>query len=651
MARANTGIGALPALTFPSGKAARASTKVTSSRAFLPRRGDLPAPRWRLSALLLPLLALLPIPLWIACGYGGQDFSFHVPSWLELHRAWAAGEWRLGWAAGAQYGYGEPRFCFYPPLSLILGAALSFLLPARILPGAVAWLALTAAGAAMWAAWGRLVGERNRLLAATAYMLNWYLITCVVIRYAIAEVWVLALLPLLFLFFYSSVEEGRPAAVPGLAFLLGIAWLTNIPASIVLFYSLGAAAALVAWRRKRPGALLAFALAEAGALLLASCRIAPALQESSWIQAGALLQTLSFRNSLLFRRIPPPHAFPYFLDGSALLLSPFLLLLAWRLRGGRAALRLPPLVMFLGAMLFFEQPLSIPVWSALPRLAYVAFAFRFLGLFSLAAVFLVAAPQARSWPRASAGALLLALSLYPFFFFFHNLFAFERFPRMAQAERRWRQGYEGMHEYAPKQAPARALSFDVARPPEPPGLFASNACRPVLLSRSSNAIEVAVSSPAPCTLTLNVFAFPYWSLESTGEGAPPQLAAEAGRLSARIPGGPHRLRFSFQPASALRTWTAGLSGASALALLGLALAGGRIRSRGRQGADPARPLFPVPFPDIRGEAGTYPLPALFPSLESQDDAVYASGLDAARKIHPAALGGKHPVSRPPGHPR
>ena len=86
----------------------------------LPRRAGVAAPAFHRSALLLPFFALLPTCLWMVCGYGGQDFDFHVPSWLELHRAWAAHEWRLGWAAGAQYGFGEPRFPFYPPLSLLL---------------------------------------------------------------------------------------------------------------------------------------------------------------------------------------------------------------------------------------------------------------------------------------------------------------------------------------------------------------------------------------------------------------------------------------------------------------------------------------------------------------------------------------------------
>ncbi len=440
-----------------------------------PQKTGLPRPRFDRSFLLLPLLALLPIPLWILFGYGGQDFDFHIPSWLELHAAWQAHEWRLGWAASAQYGYGEPRFCFYPPLSFLVGGLLSFVVPLRLLPGAVAWLALFAAAASMWVAWGRLVGERHRLLASVAYMWNWYLLSCVVIRYAIAEVWVLAMLPLLFLFFYIGTVEARPKAVPGLALFLALAWLTNIPGSIVLFYSLGCTAVVVAWQRRSAKPLVLFALAEAGALGASAFRLLPALAESKLIQTQGLLHTLDFRNSLLFRHIPPPHAFIYFMDCSAVLLGFLLLAAFWRQRQPNA-LRLSPFITFLFLMLFFEEPLSIPVWRVLPQLAYVAFAFRFLGLFSLAAVFLVIGLRGSKRFRSAVVVLMISFSLYPFFFFSHNLFSFEHFPDLQTARNRWMQGYEGMHEYVPATAPPSAVSFDAARPQMRKPLFASGEC-------------------------------------------------------------------------------------------------------------------------------------------------------------------------------
>ncbi len=557
----------------------------------LPRRAGVAAPTFHHSALLLPFFALLPTCLWMACGYGGQDFDFHVPSWLELHRAWAAHEWRLGWAAGAQYGFGEPRFPFYPPLSLLLGGLLSFAVPLPLLPGVVAWLALTAAGASMWAAWGRLLGTRGRLLAATAYMGNWYLLASVVIRYAIAEAWVLALLPLTFLFAYLSLVDRRLGAVPGLGLLLGAAWLTNIPSSIVLFYSLGILAVVMAVRGRSPVPLAGFALAEAGALGVAAFRILPAFTEARAIQARQMLRALDFRTSLLGPHMAAPHALQYYFAGSPVLLGALLLPAAWALRRRGWVLRTAPFAAFFLVMFFFELPLSIPAWRLLPQLAYVGFAFRFLSVFSLAAVFVaVAAARESRVPKQLRGtlfALMGALSLFPFFFFFHGLFAFQRFPSLAGAARQWSAGYPGVPEYVSAPVPRSVANPDAERAGlgRPLLAGASDDCTVAPVNRTPNTIMVRVQGQAACTLRLNVFAYPFWKASLRGGMELPSVPDRDGLLAARLPAAAsaasREVTFRFLPGSPLRTWTPAASAAIAALLLSLAAAGTRLPAGSR----------------------------------------------------------------------
>ena len=94
-------------------------------------------------------LLVLPMLIW---GYPrtAHDFNFHVLSWMDVAHQWQHGVVFPRWAMLADYGYGEPRFIFYPPFSWLLGGALSFVLPWKIVPGVFVWLALTGAGAAMF---------------------------------------------------------------------------------------------------------------------------------------------------------------------------------------------------------------------------------------------------------------------------------------------------------------------------------------------------------------------------------------------------------------------------------------------------------------------------------------------------------------------
>ena len=64
----------------------------------------------------------------------GHDFDVHLVSWLDCVNAWRHGIPYPHWTPSPNYGAGEPRFVFYPPLTWMLGAALGLILPWHLAP-------------------------------------------------------------------------------------------------------------------------------------------------------------------------------------------------------------------------------------------------------------------------------------------------------------------------------------------------------------------------------------------------------------------------------------------------------------------------------------------------------------------------------------
>ena len=98
--------------------------------------------RWLGPVVILLAAAVASAPVALKGPFCGDDFQFHLFSWLDAQQSWRQGIPYPHWTPNANYGAGEPRFIFYPPLTWMLGAALGLVLPWALVPVVMIFLLL-----------------------------------------------------------------------------------------------------------------------------------------------------------------------------------------------------------------------------------------------------------------------------------------------------------------------------------------------------------------------------------------------------------------------------------------------------------------------------------------------------------------------------
>jgi hypothetical protein len=418
--------------------------------------------------LILPLAAVLVVlPLLLHGGSCGQDQVFHLQSWLD-----AAQQLRHlhypHWATTAAWNAGEPRFVFYPPLSWVLGAILTMLVPIAACPAIFILLATLTSGLTFHRLARDFVSPNAALLAAVVYLANPYMLFNAFERSAYAELLAAAWIPLLL----RALLRPRPNAL-AIAIPLALLWLTNAPAAVMGSYLLATIATLrvlhaclsplsssrSAAQAKDPHIdtsnqpaspvplALTYLAGTALGLALPAYYLIPAAYERKYVQvAMAIIPNMRFQDNFLFTRTADAahnavnHTASTLALTLLLLTATLLTLLLFKKRltllsaialhrlktlchrtprtplhvhiGSSAAeIFLNPTLALLTLLIaFLLTPLSTPIWNHLPELAFLQFPWRLLTLLSailaLALALLLNQP-AHKRPRN----LLLALTL------------------------------------------------------------------------------------------------------------------------------------------------------------------------------------------------------------------------------------------------
>jgi hypothetical protein len=397
------------------------------------------------AVVILLAAAVAVAPQLIRGNSCGHDFDFHLVSWFDCLNSWRHGIAYPHWAPSANFGAGEPRFVFYPPLTWMLGAVLGILLPWTLVPIALTWVLLAATGLATRALALEAISNGAATLAGCVALFSGYALFCAYERSAFGELaggfWI-PLLLLLVLRDRNSTGHRWRRAFDGSGFALVLviagAWLSNVPVGIMACYLLAAVALAASLLSRLWAAVLRAAVSAALGIGLAAVYLVPATWEQRWIDVRQVTGDPGemIENSWLFAR----HANPLLelhdeelwkvsiIAAVMIALALAGILVSWQrsrsrreLKNSTSGIQLSvagfwiPLALIPVAILVLQLPISLPVWNLLPKLRLLQFPWRWLVVLEAPmAVFVAVAiwPHQRSsrrWPHIAVASVCAAV--------------------------------------------------------------------------------------------------------------------------------------------------------------------------------------------------------------------------------------------------
>jgi hypothetical protein len=544
--------------------------------------------------LILLAAAVAVVPQLIRGNSCGHDFDVHLVSWLDCVNAWRHGIPYPHWAPSPNYGAGEPRFVFYPPLTWMLGAALGVIFPWSFAPIVLTFLTLAGTGLATRAlaleAFDDALDDARATLAGCVALFSGFALFTAYERSAFPEFAGGVLLPLLLLF---ALRDRRPTASLArrafdgstalLAVTLAACWFSNLPLAVIATYLLGAVALLAALVKRTWAPVLRAALAALLGLALAAIYWLPAALERTWVDIRQATEDpgYNFENNWLFAR----HANlalalhdavlrqASWVAVSMIAVAVAALVVCWRRgtlpmqkstgsHGWWILLAAIPIVAF-----FLMFPISRSAWELLPEMRYLQFPWRLLeAVEAPMAIFFVAAVwqvrhRARAAVVAACGAWFLAATAFAGTYFFQVCDEEDAVaPRLVAY--RAGAGFEGMYEYEPPGGDDSSISTGLpdaclvsdpstvlgkADPDNPdsnpvwsPG---QNSCLAIFATVNGartnpehRTIRAAV--PRPGYLVLRLLSYPAWRVRVNGQFVTALPRRNDGLMAVPVPQGP-----------------------------------------------------------------------------------------------------------------
>ena len=465
-------------------------------------------------------------------------------SWIEVVDHWRQGTLYPHWAALAHYGYGEARFIFYPPFSWTLGGLLGLFLPWKLVPAAYTWIVLTLAGCSMFALAKRWLSLRDAIFAAMLYAANPYNLVIVYWRSDQAELMSSIYIPLLLLFLLRMGDvHGRRAVVP-LSLIMAAGWLTNLPSAVMMNYSVGVLALLLAIWRRSVTVMLYAGLAVVLGGMLAGFFLLPAYHQQSWVNIGQVLAPgVRPEDNFLFTRTTDLDHNRFNLLVSIVAVSQLVILAAAFARSHfmrRNTVWLPLLVWSAVCALLMASPMLL-LWNVLPELRFVQLPWRWLLCLNVPFALMLIMAFQRWWWRIVLCAAMLALLLTVWHRVQNPWWDNAGDIQEMLDNQQDGTGNEGTDEYVP----AGVDPYDVDQKASQAHFEGKGHSEITIQTWDAEKRDISVDSASPGKLVLRLFNYPLWKVELNDRQVATKSTPDTGQMVVPVSAGKNRVRIKF----------------------------------------------------------------------------------------------------------
>lgn len=536
------------------------------------------------------LTLTLPAIWWFfGPGYYNMHDDLQVMRVVEMQMCLQDGQIPCRWAPDMAWGYGQAMFNFYSAFPYYISAIIRILTPLSVLGTVKALFAISFVTAAvgMYLLAKELWGKWAGILASVLYTYAPYHALDIYVRGALAESFSLAILPFLWLFLYRVIKSPRMSNTLGVS--LSLAALLTTHNISTMIYAIPTIFWVIFWflATKNWKSVLFVAVSGLLGVGLSSFFLLPAIYEQSLVQIKYLTQDYSdyhghfvtLRQLFLDRswgdgpsifgdneqisfQIGWPH---WWLTIPSLIISLYLL---YKKKFKESLLVISLVGLGFGSA-FFTHSRSLFLWEKLPKIAFVQFPWRFLGLtiffFSLAGAFI-----ART--KSNLGALVALVLILLTIFLNKNYFVPVHYSRLVTDEQKltgvaWElQRKAAIMDYLPKTSKIapQDRAFETPQILEGNGLIGN-------YSKGSDRFSFDAEIYNESKVEIPIIYFPGWIVLIDEKITPSEIHGDYGTITINIGQGKHTVqgRFTNTP---VRTLGNSLTLVSGVLLLTIAVA-------------------------------------------------------------------------------